>query len=140
MTELAAWLQAKMQERGYTQIQTAVHTDIAQGTISDILNKGHIPRMEGLFRLADHFGTSRVDILILAGHLQRGDQMPRGEKPQPDSRDYLINELVETFRQIPDAWKPEVINQARIFLRLANHPSVRIIGQEEDVPQEDPKE
>lgn len=76
MTELATWLQAQMQDRGYNQIQTAVHTGVAQGTLSEILHKDHIPQIEILFRLAEHFNTSRVEILILAGHLQRADQPP----------------------------------------------------------------
>lgn len=153
MTQLAAWLQAQMHQRGYTQ--TAVHAPaapqwgararggIAQGTLSDILNKDHIPRIKALFRLADHFDTSRLHILQIAGHLTPADQLPRDHKPQPvlseaegpDSRDYLIDELLHQFHQIPDQWKPEVIAQARMFVRLANHPSVRIIG---DDPEPEP--
>ena len=68
MSELADWLWAQMKERGYNQAQTSVHAGVAGGTISDILTKDHIPRIEILFRLADHFGTDRIDIFQLTGH------------------------------------------------------------------------
>ena len=42
MTELATWIRAQMQERGYNQIQTSVHTGIAPGALSEILHKDHV--------------------------------------------------------------------------------------------------
>ena len=130
MTELATWIRAQMQERGYNQIQTAVHTGVAQGTLSEVLHKDHIPQIETLFRLADHFGADRVEILFIAGHLHTADTLPRGHHPQPDRRDYLVDELVQEFRKVPDEWKQEVIAQTRMFVRLANRPPMRIIGDD----------
>jgi transcriptional regulator with XRE-family HTH domain len=129
MTELADWLREQMQARNYTQIQAAVHAGVSQGTISGILQKGHIPRLDALFRLADHFGASRVKILQIAGHLQRGDELPRG-RPQPDHADYLIDELLAAFDKVPEAWRPEVISQLEIFVRLAERPPYRLVGDE----------
>ena len=130
MTELATWLRAQMKSRGYNQIQTSVHTGVAQGTLSEILQKDHIPQIETLFRLAEHFDTDRTEILILAGHLQRADQLPRGQHPQPDEGDYLIQELVEEFRKVPDEWKDVVIQQLQLIVQMANRPPVRIIGED----------
>ena len=135
MTELAQWLQACMQERGYTQIQTAVHTGVSQGTISGILKKKHVPRIETLFRLADHFDMDRIEILQLAGHLQTAENIPRGQRPQPDDRDYLVEELVEEFAKVPDEWKPAVIQQVELVVQMANQPPMRFIG-DEDEPEE----
>ena len=49
----------------YSQIQTSVHTGVAQGTLGEILQKDHIPQIETLFRLADHFGTDRINGIYL---------------------------------------------------------------------------
>ena len=143
MTELATWLRAQMKSRGYNQIQTSVHTGVAQGTLSEILQRDHIPQIETLFRLADHFGTDRVEILFISGHLQTADQLQAeqrlgrqhaqpvlSEAEGPDHRDYLVNELVQEFRKVPDEWKQEVIAQTRMFVRLANRPPFRLIGDD----------
>ena len=129
MTDLADWLRDQMTARGYTQIQAAVHAGVSQGTLSGILQKDHIPRLEALFRLADHFGTDRTEILQLAGHLQRDDE-PSGGRPQP-AGDYLVEELLDAFHKVPEGWKEEVISQLEIFCRLAERPPYRLIGDED---------
>ncbi len=114
-----------------------------QDTLCEILHKDHIPQIETLFRLADHFGTDRVEILFIAGHIQTADQLSRG-RPQPDHRDCLLDELVQEFRRVPDEWKQEVIAQNRMFVRLANSPPFRVIGDdtqsEEDTSPEQPSQ
>ena len=67
MSELAAWLRAELNRRGLTQNVVAVYAGVGQATISDILNKGHVPKVETLFRLADYFETPRDAVLRLAG-------------------------------------------------------------------------
>ena len=69
MSGLAVWLRDQLEQRGLTQNALAVYANVSQATISDILNKDYIPKVEALFRLADYFGTSRDTILRLAGHL-----------------------------------------------------------------------
>ena len=134
MTELAQWLRAAMDVRGYTQIQTAVHTGVSQGTISDILQKDHIPRMHTLFSLADHFATGRVEILVIAGHIRPADELPAWKGP-PEDDDRLTWQLVQEFRHIPDPYKPEAIGQVALIARLTKRPGVKIIGGQNDDSQ-----
>jgi transcriptional regulator with XRE-family HTH domain len=139
MIELAEWLQHQMQSRDLTQAQLAVYAGLAQGTISDILRKGHIPRVETLFRLADYFDTDRVEVLILAGHLGPADQYEHPERPEPDHDEQLNEQLLEAFRLVPDEWKEYVIAQAQLFVRLANRPPFRIIGDEDEDTEAQPE-
>jgi transcriptional regulator with XRE-family HTH domain len=124
MTRLGQWLQAQMRRRDLTQNATAVHTGVGVATISDILNKGHVPKVETLFRLADYFDTPHAEVLRLAGHL------PAEEAGDDD--DALVQELIDEFRKVPDEWKEVAIQQVAQFRKLAELRPVRIIGDEEE--------
>ena len=134
MRTLAEWLQTQLQASGLTQQATSVHAGVSAATISEMLNQGHIPRIEILFRLADFFETPRYQVLRLAA------RMPPGEEDPQDRDDYLIEELVEEFRQVPDEWKEEAVRQIGMFRRLAENPPARFIGEEDggDDPDQEP--
>ena len=133
MANLKGWLQTELKERGLTQAQVAVYSGVGQATISDIMRKGHVPKVETLFRLADYFHVSRERVLRLAGHLP----------PAPDgagadaAEEALVRQLVEGFRQVPDEWKQEVLDQVTMFVRLASLPPARVIGEEEEAGGEE---
>ena len=59
--------------------------------------------------------------------------MPAAGRARPPARDddYLIDELLEAFRQIPDEWKEDALAAVESWARLATRPPVRIIGDEE---------
>jgi transcriptional regulator with XRE-family HTH domain len=147
MTELATWLQAEMERRGLTQAQVAVYAEVGQATVSGILRKSHVPRLETLFRLADYFGLDRVEILRLAGHLRRADELtpvplglsrergadeqtpvPLGlsrERPAPQAppaagEEALTQALLEEWHSLPDAWKPLALQQVRFYRLIAD--------------------
>jgi transcriptional regulator with XRE-family HTH domain len=101
---------------------------VGQATISDILNKGHVPRADTLFRLADLFGVPREEVLRLAGYLPA---KPAGDAPISVKDGYLVAELLELFDQVPDGWKPEALAHLRVLVRLASQPPMRIIGEGE---------
>jgi transcriptional regulator with XRE-family HTH domain len=124
MTRLGQWLLAQMRRRDLTQNATAIHTGVGVATISDILNKGHVPKVETLFRLADYFDTPHAKVLRLAGHL------PAEEVGDDD--DALVQELIDEFRKVPDGWKEVAIQQVAQFRKLAELRPMRIIGDEEE--------
>ena len=64
MADLAQWMRDQLGRHNMTQVAASVHAGVGQDTISDILNKGHIPTCETLFRLADFCGTDRLEILL----------------------------------------------------------------------------
>ena len=125
MKTLAQWLQGQLEARGLTQAAASVHAGVSTATISQMLNQDHVPSFEILFRLADFFETPREKILrIVAG-------MPIGGDPPPgDEDEYLVEELVEEFRQVPDEWKGEVLQQVRMFQRLAAQRPARLVAEE----------
>ena len=125
MKTLAQWLQYRIQTEGLTQQAVSVHAGVSPATVSQILNQDHIPRIEILFRLADYFHTPREQILRLAA------RMPIGDQPPPDADHYLIDELVDEFRQVPDQWKEEALHQIQLIRRLTTQPPARFIGEEE---------
>jgi transcriptional regulator with XRE-family HTH domain len=129
MNDLANWLRGELKRRGLTQGQAAVYAGVGQATISDMLNKGHVPKVETLFRLADYFETPRDEVLRLAGHLPAatGDS-PAGIRREDEA---LIRELVAEFRRVPDEWKAVAIEQVAQFRRLAELRPVRLIGEGE---------
>ena len=133
MKTLAHWLQNQLSARGLTQAAASVHAGVSPATISQMLTQDHIPRIETLFRLADYFDTPREQILRIAARMPIGDEQPVEED------DYLIEELVEEFRQVPDEWKKEAVRQIQMFRRLADQPPARFIGEEEgdNVPDQD---
>ena len=122
---LAQWLEGQIQARNLTQQATAVYAGISGATLSDILNRGHLPRLEILFRLADFFNTPREYVVRLAARMPLEDSRP------VDQEDYLVQELLDAFRQVPDDWKPEALAQVQMFVRLASRPSVRFVGDDE---------
>jgi transcriptional regulator with XRE-family HTH domain len=145
-TELARWLRRELQQRGLTQNQAAVYAGVAPATLSEVLNRGHVPKVETLFRLADYFETSREAVLRLAGHLPpaghlspAGKALPSRDAPTEPGEDYLIDELLVEFRKVPDAWKAEAIAQVALFARLAERPPARIIGAEDEDEDGDEK-
>ena len=52
--------------------------------------------------------------------------MPVGED------EAIIEELVEEFRKVPDEWKEVAVQQIVMFRQLAEMPSVRFIGDEDE--------
>jgi len=125
VTALGRWLRRELNRNGLTQNQAAVYAGVASATLSEILNKGHVPKVETLFRLADYFQTSRVEVLRVAGHLP-----PEGDPGADVADEPLIRELVEEFRQVPDEWKAVAIEQMAQFRRLAELRPVRMVGEE----------
>jgi hypothetical protein len=49
-----------------------------------------------------------------------------------DQDEYLIQDLLEAFRKVPDDRKPLVLQQVQLAVRLATLPPVRMIGEEEE--------
>jgi transcriptional regulator with XRE-family HTH domain len=127
MTALGRWLRHELNRNGLTQNEAAVYAGVASATLSEILNKGHVPKVETLFRLADYFETPRVEVLRVAGHLP-----PTGDPGVDVADEPLIRELVEEFRQVPDEWKPVAVEQIAQFRRLAELRPVRMVGEEAD--------
>lgn len=132
MTNLGEWLQAEMRRNELTLSATAVYAGVGMATISDILNKGHVPKVETLFRLADYFGTSREEVLRLVGHLPPRPDRWALQAGVPAEDEALIRELIEEFRQVPDEWKEVAIQQVAQFRKLAELRPVRIIGEEDE--------
>jgi transcriptional regulator with XRE-family HTH domain len=124
-TALGRWLRRELNRNGLTQNEAAVYAGVASATLSEILNKGHVPKVETLFRLADYFETPRVEVLRVAGHLP-----PTGDAGADVADEPLIRELVEEFRQVPDEWKPVAVEQIAQFRRLAELRPVRMVGEE----------
>ena len=123
---LGRWLRRELNRNGLTQNEAAVYAGVASATLSEILNKGHVPKVETLFRLADYFQTPRVEVLRVAGHLPPGGAYSEGDVADEP----LIRELVEEFRQVPDEWKPVAVEQIAQFRRLAELRPVRLVGEE----------
>lgn len=134
MNTLAAWLQEQLEARDLTQQAAAVYAGVSPATLSEIINRGHIPKIEILFRLADYFQTPREKLLRLAARMP----IP-GSEPVHEDDEYLIPELLEEFRKLPYEWKIEALNQVQTLIRLSNLPPMRIIGAEEEdhEPQEE---
>ena len=126
-TALGRWLRRELSRNGLTQNEAAVYAGVASATLSEILNKGHVPKVETLFRLADYFRTPRLEVLRVAGHLPPAADLGGDVADEP-----LIRELVEEFRQVPEEWKPVAIEQIAQFRRLAELRPVRMVGEEAD--------
>ena len=131
-TALGTWLQTQLDRHNLNQMTAAAQIGVGVGTISDILRRGHIPKIDTLFRIADHFGTPRERILRIAADLPPD---PAGPDPEDD---YLIQELIEEFRRIPDEWKPDVLQQVRTFVRLSTLPTHRFIADDPPDPHPGP--
>lgn len=139
MSELAGWLRSELERTGQSQISAAVHAGVAVATVSAILNKGHTPKIETLFRLADYFETPRDEVLRLAGHRMAPDERQDDRRVrarrvfthQPESDDPLERELLDEFRRLPDELKAAALQQVEVLGKLAQQPPFRIIGEEE---------
>jgi transcriptional regulator with XRE-family HTH domain len=131
---LGHWLQAEIDRRGLNQMKAAAAAGIGVGTISDIIRRGHVPKLDTLFRLADRFDTPRERLLRLAAGLP-----PLSERlVEEEDNLYLLGELLSEFRRVPDDWKPVAVEQVALLARLARRPPARFIGEDDD--DEDPGE
>lgn len=130
MAKLSGWLRSELKDRGLTQAEVAVYSGVGQATISDILRKGHVPKVETLFRLADYFHVSRERVLRLAGHLPPVADAEAEEAAGQE--DYLVEALLQEFRRVPDEWKEIAVEQVAQFRRLAELRPVRVVGEEEE--------
>jgi transcriptional regulator with XRE-family HTH domain len=129
-TALGRWLESELERRDLTQLTAAGQARIGVGTLGDIIRRGHVPKIETLLRLADFFDTPAEKVLRLAADLPP----PGVEAPAGDMA--LIQELVEAFRQVPDEWKRDVLQQVQLFVALANRPPVRLVGEDEEAGDE----
>jgi transcriptional regulator with XRE-family HTH domain len=118
MGDLRGWLRTELKERGLTQAQVAVYARVGQATISDRLRKGHVPKVDTLFRLADYFHVPRERVLRLAGHLPPVPEAA-AEAEAGEYEDPLVEALVKEFRRVPDEWKEVVVEQVAQYRRLA---------------------
>jgi transcriptional regulator with XRE-family HTH domain len=126
MTALGRWLQEELRGRGLSLQVASTYSGVSIATISDIIRKGHVPRLETLFRLGDYFGTPREHVLRLAASMP----LEPGEAGQED--DFLVAELLEEFRKVPDEWKEVAVHHVRTVARLSTLPAVRFVGEAED--------
>lgn len=125
-TALAAWLRGQLKQHDINARTVALNTGLGPATLSHILRDGHIPRIDTLNRLADHFDVPRENVLRIAAGLP---------EPAPENDDYLIDELTEAFRQLPDDWKEDALAQVRSLVRLTQAQAPRILGA---APADDP--
>ena len=103
---------------------------MGQATISDILTKDHVPKVETLFRLADFFRAPREQVLRLAGHLPPSPAGPEVRVLERETA--LVRTLLAEFQRVPDEWKPVAVEQVATFRRLAELRPARIIGDEDE--------
>lgn len=129
MSDLGNWLKQKMDERGLTYNATAVYAGIGQATISDIINKGHVPRVDTLFVLADYFHTPRETVLRLAGILDP----PSTNRIDPDLR-AKADELIEIWRELKETNPKAMRDLMRIVIMQAE--MVRAAARSEARAQE----
>jgi transcriptional regulator with XRE-family HTH domain len=134
MTALARWLKRELELHGLTQQVAAVHAGVSVATLSDMLRRGHVPRLETLLRLADYFETPREEVLRLAARIpldaEEAGKVAAGS--QVAERDPRVQELVEEFGRLPEEWQEVVLEQVMTYARLVNLPGYRIIGGEEE--------
>ena len=102
MSDLSKWLTESIERRGLTLNATAVYSGVSAATLSEMINKDHIPRVELLFKLADYFDTPRNDVLMLAGYLEQEDE----NSVDPDLQ-RIADNLIALWREVreldPDA-------------------------------------
>ncbi len=134
-TPLGKWLRQKLKERRLTLQEASVRAGVGKATLSEILTKGHVPRVDTLIRLADTFEVSRLEILMAAGAITSADRLPGAPQPGQNPADESLLEwrLLDEFRCLPPEWREGAVEQIQWMRRLAKVEKVRIIG---DVPPE----
>lgn len=130
-TPLGRWLHAELKARKLNQLRAAAAIGIGTGTLNDIIRRGHVPKIDTLFRIADYFDASREKVLRMAANLP-----PRGvERGSRWEDDYLVEELVEEFHKIPDEFKPDVLQQVQLMVRMTNRPAALFVGDDDLNPE-----
>lgn len=132
MTMLAKWLRQKLAERDLTLMEASVYAGVGKATLSEILTKGHIPRIETLLRLADYFEVSHLEILMAAGAISPADRLPGAPEPGQNGPDESLLEwrLIDEFRHLPAEWQGAAVEEIQWMRRLAKVERYRLIGGE----------
>ena len=112
-SSLSDWLQEQLIRRDLSAQAAAAGAGVGMATISDILNKDLVPRIETLLRLADFFAVPRQLVLRIAAGLP--SETPAAGAQDDDA---LIDELLEAFRRIPDEWKQQALLDVELYARI----------------------
>jgi len=135
-TKLPAWLWSQLKERNVKAYAVALNAGIGVATVSDILTKGHAPRIDTLIRLADYFDTPCEAVLRIAAGLPfkplTGRPIGRANRASPQDDGYPIDELLEAFRQIPEEWKQKALVEVESWARLASRQGIHVIGADDE--------
>lgn len=99
-TLLTRWLQAEMDKHRFSQLDAAAAIGVGTGTVHNTIRRGHLPKIDTLFRIAGYFDAPREEVLRLAASLPPRDGI--GNASPED--DYLVHELVEEFRMIHEGF------------------------------------
>jgi hypothetical protein len=75
-----------------------------------------------------------VDMLIIAGHLRYGDELPGARQPgQEHANDSDLEwEVLHEFRTLPVEYRADAVEQVKWIARLVKRKRYRIIGDEEE--------
>ncbi len=137
-TPLGKWLRQKLKERHLTLQEASALTGVGKATLSEILTKGHVPRVDTLLRLADTFEVSHLEILMASGAITSADRLAGAPQPGQDPVDESLLEwrLLDEFRRLPPQWREGAVEQIQWMRRLAKMEKLRIIGDEPPEPEE----
>ena len=104
-SELGTWLREQLKRRRLSQSAFISYTGLSKGTVSDIINKGHIPKPEVLQVIADYFNEPREKVYWLAGLLTFDSVSDLEEK-----------EALHLFRQLGPVERRRILQSMRVWL------------------------
>ncbi len=138
-TPLGSWLRQKFDERHLSLRQAETETGVGKITLSQILTKGHVPRVQILFRLADYFEVPHLEILIAAGVVTPADRLPGAPQPgeAPVDENLLEWRLIDEFRRLPPEWQEGAVEQIQWMRRLAEVEKLRKAGDDAELTEAD---
>jgi transcriptional regulator with XRE-family HTH domain len=104
-TELGDWLRKQLKRRRLSQNAFVSCTGLSKGTVSDIINKGHVPKPEVLNAIADYFNEPRQKVYQLAGLLASKSELDPHEE-----------EALYLFRQLGPVERKRILQSMRAWL------------------------
>ena len=105
---LGNWLREQLKRHRLSQSAFVSQTGLSKGTVSDIINRAHVPKPEILQIIADYFKEPREKLYRLAGILP----LEAALSPQEE-------EMLHLFRQLGAVERKRLLQLMRAWLENA---------------------
>jgi transcriptional regulator with XRE-family HTH domain len=105
--ELTDWVRSELEKRGWSIRKLARESGLTHPAISKVLSGKNAVTVNFCYRIARAFGESPETLMRMANL----------SAPMPDYGDWLMEEIIEEIKRLPDDKRQQVLDFIRFLAR-----------------------